>query len=104
LARGQSASQVPLTHDTADSRTVKELAPNLLSEEAGRSEYPDTEEGEEQLTARRSPPRPAGAQADDLDTLTVEELRGIAQEEEVELHGATRKADLITRIRESRGS
>jgi hypothetical protein len=51
------------------------------------------EEGEESTAT-------AGQQ--DLDALTVSELRGIAQDEEIELHGAARKDDIIKAIRKGR--
>ena len=42
--------------------------------------------------------------ADDLEDHTVEELRDMAGDQDINLEGATRKADIISRIREASNS
>jgi hypothetical protein len=61
------------------------------------------EKGQQEKPQQTSQGKPAPQAADDrLEQRTVEELKEIAEEEEVDIRGATRKDELIARIRKSR--
>jgi hypothetical protein len=60
------------------------------------------EEAAPQPTAGESATEAPNGSEEDLNDYTVDELRGIAQSEGVELHGATVKADIIKAIKKNR--